>query len=62
VIKIITIEWFRTPESEDLKNQLLENAISRIKECLDYREGELNFENEDFNSRGWWSIKEGEKK
>lgn len=53
----LKFEWF-TEVPENLKNELQESAIERASEMIKegFICGELNFESEDFSSRGWWSF------
>ena len=55
--------WFRGdhPINEALKARLNEAAEERVKACLqeEYSSGELNYEDEKYSLRGWWTIQNG---
>ena len=44
--------------TEERKILLTEEAERRATECIKdgYLSGELNYESEDYNARGWWKI------
>jgi hypothetical protein len=52
--------WYEGPQpiSTPLEIYLTDEAERRAKECITqgYNQGELNYENNDVNYRGWWKI------
>ena len=46
-------------DTDELKTLLTEEAETRAKTCIveDYVEGELNYETDDLQLSGWWTIK-----
>lgn len=55
-IKVEFDYWGDFPDDSELKEKLKDEAISRALEMIEdgYKEGELNFEDDDYNIRGWW--------
>lgn len=52
--------WYEGSEkiTPELGQYLEDEAERRAKECITqgYSQGELNYENNDVNYRGWWKI------